>query len=229
VRFVLVHGAWHGAWCWEELKRELASRGHEVTALDLCAQGDDEMDARDATAEENLRRIDAALEPGSVLVGHSLGGYWVHVAAARAPERVSRLVYLATVVALPGEIWADTIARHPVALAVPAPDAERGVIPVPEDPIDGFYLRCSPEVAKTARARLRPLPTRPLAEMRPPAEVFDGDRISIVCREDHAIPAQVATESAKQAGVSVVSIDGDHSPFYSNVSELARVLEGGSA
>ncbi len=44
-----------------------------------------------------------------------------------------------------------------------------------------------------------------------------------------SVQAEVATESAKQAGVPVVQIEGDHSPFYSNVSELARVLEGGKA
>jgi len=66
MRYVLVHGAWHGGWCWERVARELASRGHDVAAPDLPSD------------QPGLTQLDyAALigpEPDAVVVGHSLGG-----------------------------------------------------------------------------------------------------------------------------------------------------------
>lgn len=227
LRFVLVHGAWHGAWCWEPLSRELSSRHHEVVTPDLPAQGDDPGSPRDATSEAVVARIAEALRPGSTLVGHSLGGFWSHLAAARVPERVANLVYLTTLVPLPGQTWADTLARCPeLGIRTPDPDPELGALPPPEDGVATFYHACPPDVARAAVARLRPLPLAPLAEGRAPQTGFGGPALAVACAEDRVFPVAGVERCAREAGVSVVNIAGDHSPFYSNVRALADALEG---
>src|ERR1700758_2577633 len=100
MRFVLIHGGFHGAWCWERTIPELARLGHAAIAIDLPGHGA-RRDERSTLAD----RRDAILEvlaPGDVLVGHSGGGYDISLAAAAAPERAAHLVYLAAGLPLEG-------------------------------------------------------------------------------------------------------------------------------
>jgi len=100
MRFVLVHGGFHGAWCWSRLIPELEGLGHEAVAIDLPGHGQ----RRDQPSTLAGRR-DAILEvlrPGDVLVGHSGGGYDITLAADAAPEKVGHLVYLAAALPIEG-------------------------------------------------------------------------------------------------------------------------------
>src|SRR5579864_1849577 len=108
--FVLVHGAWHGAWCWERVVPQLETRGGRVIAPDLPGMGKD---------KTPLSKISLALwadfvadvitnqsEP-VVLVGHSRGGIVISEAAERVPERIAMLVYLAAFLVPHGtSMWA---------------------------------------------------------------------------------------------------------------------------
>ncbi len=126
--FVLVHGAWHGAWACERIGAALAARGHASLARDLPAHGVNarypesfgQADAADAFAREAspvagttlddyadsiLRTIDDARALGHervVLVGHSMGGLAITAAAERAPARIAALVYVSAFMPAPG-------------------------------------------------------------------------------------------------------------------------------
>ena len=80
--FVLVHGAWHGAWCWDEVAARLRGDGAPVVAVDLpsVAGGGDLYD--DARA---VRRVLDDIPGDKVLVGHSYGGIVITEASA-APD-----------------------------------------------------------------------------------------------------------------------------------------------
>jgi pimeloyl-ACP methyl ester carboxylesterase len=226
VHFVLVHGAWHGGFCWDVLKSELSARGHSVAAPDLPAQGADPLSPRDATASAVVERIAQALRPGCTLVGHSLGGYWSALVAAQARERVGRLVYLATLPPLAGEAWVDAITRcGPLSLQIPPVDEALGAIPPPADPIAAFYHRCPRDLASDAAARLRPLPVRPLFEAKVPARPFQGPALAIVCDEDRAVPPEASVRAAAAVAVPVRRMRGDHSPFLCEPRGLADLLE----
>src|SRR5207245_8677013 len=70
--FSLVHGAWHGGWCWDLLRAELEARGHAVDAPDLPCE--------DVAA--GVEEYAAVVPAADVVVGHSLGGYTIpHVEA----------------------------------------------------------------------------------------------------------------------------------------------------
>ena len=97
--FVLVHGAWHGGWCWEEVAGRLRDGGHRVHAPTLTGLGE-RAHLIDCVAGPDTHAADVAglirwrgLEE-VVLVGHSYGGMVVSGAASRVPERIARLVYL---------------------------------------------------------------------------------------------------------------------------------------
>jgi pimeloyl-ACP methyl ester carboxylesterase len=97
--FVLVHGAWHGGWCWRAVRRLLDRAGHEVLAPSLTGLGERKHLARpDVDLETHIGDIVSILEMEDlrdvVLVGHSYGGMVVTGAADRAHERIKRIVYL---------------------------------------------------------------------------------------------------------------------------------------
>src|SRR4051794_28694438 len=99
--FALVHGAWHGAWCWERLAPELEARGHHVVAMDLPIED------TEATFTDYADVVVAALEDDDevVVVGHSLAGQIIPLVPERRPVR--RLVYLCAVIAGPGKSFDD--------------------------------------------------------------------------------------------------------------------------
>ncbi len=97
--FVLIHGAWHGGWCWRFVRPLLQHAGHEVFAPSLSGLGERKHLAHAAIdLDTHIEDVVALLEMEDlkdvVLVGHSYGGMVITGAADRAPERIVRLVYL---------------------------------------------------------------------------------------------------------------------------------------
>src|SRR5688572_25619526 len=102
--YVMIHGAWHGGWCWDKVRRRLEDAGHRVVTPDLPGHGDDRTETAavtlDAYAGRVCEALDAQAEP-VILVGHSMGGVIITAAAERRPEKVRALVYLCAF--LPGD------------------------------------------------------------------------------------------------------------------------------
>ena len=97
--FVLVHGAWHGGWCWIKAARLLTDAAHAVYTPTLTGLGERAHLARpEVDLEAHVQDVVATLETEElrnvVLVGHSYGGMVITGAAARVPNRIARLVYL---------------------------------------------------------------------------------------------------------------------------------------
>jgi pimeloyl-ACP methyl ester carboxylesterase len=105
-RFVLVHGAWHAAWCWDKVVPLLEAKGHSVDAIDLPGHGRDVTPIAEVTLEHYAERVCCALlaepEP-AVLVGHSMAGVMITEAAERCPAAIQTLVYLAAYLPHDGE------------------------------------------------------------------------------------------------------------------------------
>jgi len=107
---VLVHGAWHGAWCWRRVLAPLWAAGHRVFPVTLTGVGERAHQlSREITLHthiEDVARVIEAEELDQVLlVGHSYAGMVITGVADRMAARIRRLVYLDAVVPLPGESW----------------------------------------------------------------------------------------------------------------------------
>src|SRR5215469_18131144 len=104
--FILVHGAWHGGWCWHKVAQRLAAKGHRVEAPDFPGHGRDETPIADVTLESIVARIcetiDRQSEP-AVLVGHSYGGAIISQASELRSAKVAMLVYLTAILASDGQ------------------------------------------------------------------------------------------------------------------------------
>jgi pimeloyl-ACP methyl ester carboxylesterase len=142
--FVLVHGAWGGAWIWRRVIGPLRAAGHEVHAVTLTGDGERAHLRRadislQTHIDDVLGLIDAEELRDIVLVGHSYGGMVITGAAdrllARGPGWVRQLVYVDAMVPLPGEGWG---AGHPpeiVAARLAAAQKHGNALP-PPDPRD---------------------------------------------------------------------------------------------
>jgi pimeloyl-ACP methyl ester carboxylesterase len=225
--FGLVHGAWHGAWCWERLTPELEARGHRTVAVDLPCE-----DAT-ATFPDYADVVEHALEGADavVLVGHSLAGYTIPLVAARRP--VSRLVYLCAVVPIPGRSFREQLALEPDSLL---PGSEDGVSEPDELErtrwVDeagarrALYADCDDEDAHAAFARLRWQARRPYSDPFPLAALPSVPTTYIVCRDERTLnPERSRAVARGRLGAELVELPGGHSPFLSRPAELAALLD----
>jgi pimeloyl-ACP methyl ester carboxylesterase len=235
-RFVLVHGAFHGAWCWEPLIAPLSAAGHAVHALDLPGAGEDATPVAQVTLEAYAERICERLaeqrEPVT-LVGHSMGGVAITLAAARCPERIARLVYVAAFLPGDGQSLVD-LASLPEGAddgvqANMVVEGEAQVATMPQGAARAvFYGECAPERATWALERLRGQPVVPFT-----TPVALGGRNGagpatayVVAARDRAVPPALQRRMAREGGArDVVEIDTDHSPFLSRTGELVALLE----
>ncbi|WP_298017229.1 alpha/beta hydrolase [uncultured Castellaniella sp.] len=112
--YLLVHGAWHGGWCWSAVAKRLRQAGHDVHAPTLPGLGERRhllgpditletfiQDVAQRLIEQDLREV--------ILVGHSFGGLVISGVADRLPERIRRLVYLDAFLLPPGKSTFDTL------------------------------------------------------------------------------------------------------------------------
>jgi pimeloyl-ACP methyl ester carboxylesterase len=110
--YVLVHGAWHGGWCWKKVTPLLRAAGHEVFTPTLTGLGErSHLLSPDIGLDTHIQDIVNVLEyedlHGVILVGHSYGGMVITGAADRCPERLAHLLYLDAIVPQDGESFFD--------------------------------------------------------------------------------------------------------------------------
>jgi len=128
--YVLVHGAWHGGWCWAKVARLLRDAGHEVYTPTLTGLGERAHLARpEVDLETHIQDVVAMLEAEELrqvtLVGHSYGGMVITGVAARTSGRIGHLVYLDAFVPEAGKSLLDYVGEHAGAMreAAVAPGA----------------------------------------------------------------------------------------------------------
>ena len=233
--FVLVAGAWHGAWCWRKIAPLLEAQGHRVRTPELPATGADRTDPHEVTLESWARflaGIIALEQEPVVLAGHSRGGAVISRAAELAPERVRRLVYVAGYLLSAGGTVAEAARRDSASLVPPnmIPSATGVTCRLRPSVIrEALFGECPDADYEFALAHLTPEPLKPLVT---PLEITDSrfgslPRVYVECSRDRTV--SLAAQRAMQAAMpcaQVFTLDSDHSPFFSHPEELAQVLGG---
>jgi pimeloyl-ACP methyl ester carboxylesterase len=236
-RFVLVHGAFAGAWAWGLLTERLEAAGHTVETLDLPGSGEDHTPVAEVTLDACAGRLCDVLrtrEEPAIVVPNSMGGVVTTQAAARCPERVASIVYVAAFVPADGESLLDL-----TGLPEGADDQVQANIVVDGDPpvatmpdeasVDAMYACCSEDVAAWAVEHQRPQPVAPFATpvSLDAGEAFDAiPRSYVLCKRDRAIPPALQRLMLERVGCeNVIELDTDHSPHLSATTELAEVLD----
>jgi pimeloyl-ACP methyl ester carboxylesterase len=220
--FGLVHGAWHGAWCWDLLIPELERRGHSAVAMDLPCED------RDATFLDYAETVSAALGDAAdvVLVGHSMGGITIPLVALGRP--ISLLVFLCALVPdRAGDTADGTRQTHPDGAfdaLVQFADGSHAW-PSAETATRTLYHDCPPEQAAGAFARLRRQQTALWDGWGPLPRWPDAPLASIHCQDDRAVNPQWSDWTARnRLGIESLALPGGHSPMLARPAALADAL-----
>lgn len=231
--FVLVHGSWHGRWCWHRVVPELEALGHQVLAPDLPGHGDDATPVAQLTLAAYAKCIASVVRSVAepvVLVGHSFGGIVISQAAEIVPERISRLVYLTAFLPANGQSLsrlATADSNNPVATSSVI-SADQQLISLDLSRVrELLYADCPDSDVALARTRLCAEPVAPFVTPVAITAARAGSipRSYIECLHDIAIPLWFQRQmQATVACDSVHSLTTSHSPFFAAPAELARLL-----
>jgi pimeloyl-ACP methyl ester carboxylesterase len=211
-RFLLVHGAWHGGWCWEQVVEELAARGHTATAPDLPCED------TDAGAAAYARAVGDDRE--AIVVAHSQAGLTIPLVAARLH------VFLAALVPTPGEASNEDEAMDPAFGGTLRDELGRSYWPDEETAAARMY----PELATSTSARaftlLRHQARTPSVEPSPVTGMPLASAY-VVCSRDRIVQPEWQRWAAREVlGVGAIELGCGHFPMLERPRALAALLEG---
>jgi pimeloyl-ACP methyl ester carboxylesterase len=237
--FILIHGAWHGAWCWHKVVLLLQAKGHKVIAVDLPSHGQDPTLPEMVTMADYIQKIISICEEEEqvILVGHSMGGIPISQAAELlGQKKVTSLIYVDAFLPRNGDSLFSVVGMlesHNAALLTKKPTLGQNIIPSedkktctinPEMLEYLLYHDCSDEDIVFAKARLSKQPIAPLAT---PVQLTDAvfgaiPKYYILCTESQDLdkrrtPQYVSCEK-------VFMLKTSHSPFFSAPDKLVSLL-----
>ena len=219
---LLVHGAWHGGWCWERVGRLLADAEVPCVSVDnpsvVAAPSDLAADS------ENVRRVLDTIDGPVLLVGHSYGG--AVVTDAGTHENVEALVYLAAFALDAGEsvVENDLQGGEDTKLAEAVSFGDDLISVDPQRAVELFFHDCDQEVAECARGRLMPMSMAAMQDVTRSVAWREKPATYIVCSDDRALPVPLQMSNAARVGGEPLELATSHSPFLSQPAALAELL-----
>lgn len=233
--YILVHGAWHGAWCWNKVVPLLLQTGHKAIAVDLPGHGKDNTPISEISLQSYVDRVCQVLDGQSepvILLGHSLGGISITQAAEFRPQKIKKLVYLCAFVPQNGQSCLELLQLNPNSApllmqnVVQSKDGSYSTIK--EEAIKAiFYDDCSEEDIAGARLLLCPQAGAPMA-VRVITTVENFGRIPRIYIETLQDKTLLPSFQEKMFSAipfqKIIKINTSHSPFFSAPEELVAHL-----
>jgi pimeloyl-ACP methyl ester carboxylesterase len=237
--FVLVHGAWHGGWCWQRVVDALHAQGHRAHAVTLTGLGERvHLMSSAITLETHIADVANAIEAQelqeAVLVVHSYAGMIGTAIADRMPQRLRHLVYVDAVVPRPGESWSSTHASATrearIAAAKNSPDYS---FPAPDPTV--FGLAAEDHAWVQRRQTPHPGHTYQAPLQFDPVRVASVPRTFIDCVKPRLGTIDSIRPRVRDAGfwdgawsggggIRVTELATGHDPMVSAPGELTRLL-----
>ena len=228
--FVLVHGGFHGGWCWSRVASLLRARGHTVFTPTQTGCGERSHllsksitiatfvdDIANVLTWENLHEV--------VLVGHSFGGIAITGVADRMPERLRQLIYLDSLILQDGQCAFDLLDKPLVQARLDAAAANGGIYI--EAPPPGFFGIVEPEQVEFLRARLTPHPLGTyVSPLRLAHAVANGlPAVYVHCIDPLYRGLTKTRDWVKATGMKTVELATGHDAMVSAPGPLADLLE----
>lgn len=219
--FILVAGAWHGAWCWERVVPLLEGAGHIVLTPELVG-------SRVESWVADVAALARGADGPVLAVGHSRAGLLIAQAAELAPDAFARLVFLTAFLLPDGMSIGEMAVSHGCDLTPHLVPDRRGRLTIRRDAASALFYTMSPHDWRD-RALDRLL-AEPPASFSTPAGVSPNrfgrvPRTYIECARDAVIPLTVQRAMQQNWPCDrVVTLESDHSPFLSGPETLANAL-----
>ena len=232
--FILIHGAWHGGWCFDLVRPLLEAQGHSVVTPDLPGMGGTDAELAAVTlagwADFTADLVRQARGP-VILAGHSRGGIVISETAERVPDKIAALVYICAMMLPDGlsrAAWRERAQPNPAFLAIQKPHPSGHAKLIDTTDASAVFAQLSPpELVADAFTKLKAEPDGPRTEALHLTTARYGSvpRHYVECLHDRTIPiADQRLMLQLSPCQSVVSLEADHSPFLSTPHELADAL-----
>ena len=236
-QYLLVHGAWHGAWCWQRVMAPLVRAGHHAHAVTLTGVGERAhllhpgIDLQ-THVNDILAAMDAEEMQQTILVVHSYAGMLGTAVADLRPAQLRHLVYLDATLPNPGESWSSTHTPETRQARIEASGADpQNCFPAPDPAVFGL----SGEDRAWVMRRQTPHPGGPYTQVLDfdPKRVASVRRTFIACTAPALPTIAVSRERALDhsfwggawwPGARVVEMATGHDPMVSDPQGLVRLL-----
>lgn len=236
--FILVHGSFHGAWCWQRLTPLLTAAGHRVVTPDLPGSGVDTTPLAQVDLARYVQRICEVVDAEQhkpILIAHSMGGIVCAQVAEKRAAAIAGLVYVCGLMLRSGETLTGFLTEF-AHLGVRDLVLDNMVVrdggAVADFPAAAaptvFYNRCSADDAAWAAAQLKPQATTVYGDAPALTDAGFGRvrRFYVLGQDDQAVSAVYQRLMVERTPCErVFELDTDHSPFLSAPGLLAEVLE----
>lgn len=232
--FVLVHGAWHGGWCWGKVAAALRSRGHTVFTPTQTGLGErSHLLSKSITLDTFVDDIVNVLKfedlKDVILVGHSFGGPPITGTADRVPERIKQLVYLDAAMLQGGQSVFSLLPEEIVTARKKAAQDTSGGLSIPPPPAASFGLSDPAQQAWLA-ARLTP---HPLGTYESPLNLKNKfanglPAVYISCTDPAYGPLNASKEWTRKSGIKMVEIKTGHDAMVTMPEKLTDMLDADS-
>jgi pimeloyl-ACP methyl ester carboxylesterase len=233
--FVLVHGAWHGGWCWSRVAQILRGRGHRVFTPTMTGLGErSHLISRSIDLELGVTDVANVLKfedlKDVVLVGHSFAGSAISGVADRMPERLRQLVYLDAIMLEDGESPFSRLPEDVVAARAKQAQESSAGLSVPAPSASAFGVS-NPEQAAWVEAHLTPHPFSTFnAPMKLAHKIGNGVPASyIVCVDPIYKALESSRDWVKRHGWKMTEIASGHDAMVIAPDHLAEMLDAESA
>ena len=230
--FILIHGAWHGGWCWDGVIEKLKKAGHTAEAPTLPGHHPQD-DRSNIGLNDYVDKIVNLLKQQTdsvVLVGHSSAGFLLQEAAQKAPDKISHLIFLNAFILPNGKSQFDLVppevSEGMTAAAKASPD---NCVPVDEDFVRNMLMAGEPTEKQDALvSRLVP---QPLAIFTTPVDTHNFEKLTIpksvvFCKADASLPPGAYLNMAQVLGEhKLIEVEGGHEALFTNPGVVTEALE----
>lgn len=231
--YLLVHGAWHGAWAWEDTRTALEAAGHRVETLDLPGHGQDTTDVKDVTFRGYVDAVKATLSRSTgrqILVGHSLGGTVVSQVAEEMPQSVETLVFVSGFVLRADESLFDVMSADTGGTLLPklifTEDQSAATVSF-ETLTSTVYNGGSEAQVSNAAPRLRPQATQPFFAHTTLTDTNFGPirKLYVECDDDRLLSLDMQRTIEQRFGITpLATLHSGHVPLVTAPGALAEAL-----
>jgi pimeloyl-ACP methyl ester carboxylesterase len=228
--YVLIHGAFHGGWCWQQVAARLRAAGHVVYTPTLTGAGErshllSETVTLDTWTKDILNVIRYEELSDVILIGHSFGGLTVSAVADKAKDRLRHLVYLDALMVGRGHSTFDERAPEDVGKSIAVALQTSGGLTLPPPPPAAYGVTDPAAAARVARL-LTPQPLAVyLGKLQLDNPVGNGLPATYIGCTDPPLAAVAASHTAAQAmGWTYLTIRSGHDAMIIAPDELAGML-----
>lgn len=228
--FVLVHGAWHGSWCWKRVRRSLQTKGHDVFTPTLTGVAErSHLLSRDVNLETHILDVVNLIRweelSDVVLCGHSYGGCVISGVADRIPDRIRSLVYLDAFVLEDGENLVQHLSEVQREQLVEGTRNVGEGWKVPPIPAEVFNVNTQDREWVNRQCTMQPIETFQ-QHIKLGGGIDKIQNVTFILAEGFAegSPFPPFYEKAKAKGWKTLTIACGHDVMLDRPEELSRVL-----